>query len=64
MAGYFIVFWILGILSLISGLVNLTLGITSKKWQRIVIAIISFALARYFYYLPYNIVIDGLSNIL
>ncbi|MCF6132315.1 hypothetical protein [Flavobacterium wongokense] len=61
---YFIIFWILALAALIFGLVNLTLGITYKKWKRIVIAVVSFALARYFYYLPYDIFIDGLSNVL
>jgi hypothetical protein len=63
METYFIVFWILALILLIVGLVNIALGITYKKWKRILIAVISLVLARYFYYLPYDIFIDGLSNV-
>ena len=63
MTVWFIVFWILALIMLVTGIVNLTMGITYKKWKRIAIAIVCLVVARYFYYLPYDIVINRLSNI-
>ena len=55
---YFVALWVLSLLMIVLGLINLAIGITYKNWKRIAIAIISIGLAIVFYYLPYYIVIN------
>lgn len=64
MESYFIVPWILFFIVIIIGVINLVIGLTYKKWKRIVIAIIFIALGVFFYYLPFLMIMNSMSKAL
>ena len=64
MERYFIAFWILSMIMIIVGLIYLTIGITYKKWKKIITALFSIALGILFYYLPYYMMMNNLTKAL
>ncbi|PXY45628.1 hypothetical protein DMB68_00075 [Flavobacterium hydrophilum] len=62
MGVYFIVFWILSLIMIITCLIYFTIGITYKNYKKIFIATTALLLGILFYYLPYYIVINNLIN--
>ncbi|KOP36164.1 hypothetical protein DBB36_16365 [Flavobacterium sp. WLB] len=64
MGFYFIVFWILSLIMIVTCLIFLIIGITYKNYKKIFIGITAMALGILFYYLPYYIVMNDMINLL
>ena len=59
---YFIVFWVLSLIMIITWLIYFTIGFTYKNYKKIFIAFTALLLGILFYYLPYYIAINNIIN--
>lgn len=62
MGFYFVIFWILSLVMIVTCLIFFIIGITYKNYKQILIAISAMLLAILFYYLPFYLIMNDIIN--
>ncbi len=61
---YFVIFWILSLVMIVTCLIFFIIGITYKNYKQILIAVTTMLLAVLFYFLPYYLIMKDVIKAL